>query len=145
MAHSNIRTKKKNLTPEQKQTRLNKPFHDDPDEQTIDYCWKSFIVNRMVRGCSEDSLNAYRRFYKKLCAMVPPDPNTGEGVPNWPIGMIDLDEIKAVFIHSLKKKDGTPVNDQTKNHYLRSYRAFGNYCDEEGYIPTGFNLPIKKG
>lgn len=143
MAHNNIRTKKKNLTPEQKKTRLDKPFHDDPDEQTIDYCWKSFIVNRMVRGCTEDSLNAYKRFYKKLCEMVPPDEN-GLGVPNWPIGMIDLDEIKSIFINSLKKKDGSPVNAQTKNHYLRSYRAFGNYCDEEGYIPTGFTLPIKE-
>lgn len=144
MAHKNIRTKKKNLTPEEKKIRLEKPFHDDPDEQTVDYCWKAFIVNRMVRGCTEDSLNAYRRFYKKFSTMFPPDPETGLGVPNFPIGLIDEDAIKAAFITSLKKKDGSPVNEQTKNHYLRSYRAFGNFCDEEGYIPKGFTLSIKE-
>lgn len=144
LAKSNITTKKKNLTYEQKRQRLDKQFIDDDNEYTIDYCWKSFIVNRRVRGNAEASLEAYRRFYKKLCAMVPPDPDTGMGVPNWPIGMICEDGIKALFMESLKNKDGSPVSQQTINHYMRSYRAFGNYCETEGYISPGFTCPVKE-
>ncbi len=136
--------KRKNLTPEQKKTRLDKKFVDDDNEYNIDYCWKAFIVNRMTRGNTEASLAAYRRFYKKLCAMLPPDPETGLGVANFPIGMIDEDAIKATFINSLRNKDGTPVSQQTINHYMRSYRAFGNFCEEEGYIPVGFTCPVKE-
>ena len=135
---------KKDLTPEQKKTRLDKKYKDDDNEYTIDYCWKSFIVNRMTRGNAEASLAAYKRFYKKLCEMLPPDPETGLGVPNFPIGMIDEDAIKAAFVQSLKNKDGSPVSQQTVNHYMRSYRAFGNYCEDEGYIPAGFKCPVKE-
>ena len=139
-----ITSKKKKLTPEQKKTRLDKQFRDDDNEYTIDYCWKSFIVNRITRGNTEASIAAYRRFYKKLCAMIPPDPETGLGVPNMPIGIIDEDAYKAIFINSLRNKDGSPVSQQTINHYLRSYRAFGNYCEDEGYISSGFTCPVKE-
>lgn len=145
MRKSNIMaSKKKQLTPDQKKTRLDKRFVDDDNEYTVEYCWKAFIVNRQTRGNSEASLDAYRRFYKKLCAMIAPDPETGLGVKNMPIGIIDEDAFKAIFIQSLKNKNGSPVNQQTINHYLRSYRAFGNYCEEEGYILKGFSLPIKE-
>lgn len=144
MGKSNIVSKKKNLTPQQKKTRLDKRFVDDEKEYNIDYCWKAFIVNRRTRGNAEASLEAYRRFYKKLCEMLPPDPETGLGVKNMPIGMIDEDSFKAVFIESLKNKDGSPVSQQTVNHYLRSYRAFGNFCEEEGYLLAGFSLPVKE-
>lgn len=35
------------------------------------------------------------------------------------------------------------VNEQTINSYLRGYRAFGNFCEEEGFI-EGFKSPIKE-
>lgn len=144
MASGNIKRKQKKLSPDQKKERLDKHLIDDPDEYTIDYCWKAFIVNRMTRGCSDSSLDAYRRFYKKFINMLPIDEENKEGVPYFPVNMIDEDAIKATFIASLKNKDGSPVSQQTINHYMRSYRAFGNYCEAEGYIPVGFTCPIKE-
>lgn len=148
MAHNNIRTKnirtnKKNLTPDQKKKRLDVRYTDDPDEFTLDHCWTAFLVNREIRGNTKASIDAYKRFYKKLCAVIPPD-DTGIEIKNMPISMIDHDAVKAAFINSLRNKDGSPVSPQTVNHYLRSYRAFGFFCEDEGYIPTGFKLPIKE-
>ena len=145
MGKSNITGKKKNLTSAQKKARLDKRVTEDENEYTIDYCWSAFLVNRKSKGNTEASLDAYRRFYKKFCAMMPPDPETGfTGMKSAPISVIDDDITKALFIESLKNKDGSPVSQQTVNHYLRSYRAFGHFCEEEGYIPVGFTCPVKE-
>lgn len=144
MGKSNITGKKRKLTPEQKKTRLDKRLIDDDNEYTVDYCWKAFLVNRMTKGNAEASLDAYRRFYKKFCAMIPSSIESGATVQQMPISMIDDDLIKATFIATLKGKDGSPVSQQTINHYLRSYRAFGHFCEEEGYIPAGFTCPVKE-
>ena len=143
MGKNNITTKKKPLSEKQKKRRLDSILVDDSNSFTVEYCWKAFMTNRIVRGNTKASLDAYRRFYKKFCAMFPID-EEGLGPANMPIPLIGEDAIMAAFIATLKKKDGTPVNDQTKNHYMRSYRAFGNFCEEEGYIPSGFRCPIKE-
>lgn len=144
LAKSMITKQKKNTTPEQKKTRLDKRYIDAENEYTIGHCWAAFMTNRKIRGNVEASLDAYRRFYKKLCAMIPPDDGPDMAIPNWPVSFIDHDAFKAAFIASLKNKDGSAVSQQTVNHYLRSYRSFGNFCEAEGYIPVGFTCPIKE-
>ncbi len=104
MGKGNIRSKSKAITPEQRKNRLDNKFIDDPDEQTIDFCWKCFIVDRRARQNTEASLDAYRRFYKKLSTMIPLN-EEGEGVPNWPIGMLDDAATISIFIASLKDKN----------------------------------------
>lgn len=145
MGKSNIQGKKRNLTVSQKKERLDKRFVNDENDYSIDYCWKAFIVNRMTRGNTKASLDAYKRFYKKLgasCVLL--QNTTEEDITSLPIHMIDDDIFKATFIQSLKNKDGSPVSQQTINHYLRSYRAFGNFCENEGYISSGFSCPVKE-
>ena len=56
LAKSMITKQKKNLTPEQKKTRLDKRYKDDSSEYTIGHCWSAFIVNRQVRGNTEASI-----------------------------------------------------------------------------------------
>lgn len=143
MGKGNIKNKRKNLTPDQKKKRLD-TLHSDVDEYTIEYCWLAFMVNRETRGNTQATLDAYRRFYKKLCAVVPPEPNPDLAIPNWGISFIDEDVFKVAFVLSLKDKNGKPVSQQTVNHYLRSYRAFGHFCEEQGYIPAGFTCPVKE-
>ena len=143
MGKGNIKNKRKNLTPDQKKKRLD-TLNSDVDEYTIEYCWLAFMVNRETRGNTPASLDAYRRFYKKLCAVVPPDPNPELDIPKWGISFIDEDVFKVAFVNSLKDKNGKPVSQQTVNHYLRSYRAFGRFCEEQGYIPAGFSCPVKE-
>ena len=143
MGKGNIRNKRKNLTPDQKKKRLD-TLNSDVEEYTIEYCWLAFMVNRETRGNTKPTLDAYRRFYKKLCAVVPPDPNPDLAIPKWGISFIDEDVFKVAFVNSLKDKKGKPVSQQTVNHYLRSYRAFGHFCEEQGYIPAGFTCPVKE-
>ncbi len=143
MGKDNIRKSKKPLTDLQKKARLDSFLVDDPDTYSIDYCWGEFIVERETRGNSKASLDAYKRFYKKYCAMLSLDAD-GRGAANLPVTVISDNAFRKAFIDSLKMKDGSPVSQQTINHYLRSYRAFGNFCEEEGYIPAGFKCPIKE-
>jgi len=140
---NNIKSGKKPLTDRQKKKRLDSFLIDDPDSYSIDYCWRAFLINREIRGNSKASLEAYKRFYKKFCSMFSVLEN-GANPADLPVALISDDAIMITFISTLKKPDGTPVNDQTKNHYMRSYRAFGNFCEEEGYIPSGFRCPIKE-
>ncbi len=143
MGQGNIKNRRRGLTPAQKQDRLNRLDSHDSTEYSIDYCWKAFMVNRELRGNTEASLDAYKRFYKKLCAMTVPE-NPDLAIPNWPVSFLDEDIFKVAFTLSLKDKNGEPVSPQTVNHYLRSYRAFGNFCEEQGYIPVGFSCPVKE-
>ena len=143
MGKGNIKNKGRNLTPDQKKKRLD-TLNSDVDEYTIEYCWLAFMVNRETRGNTRATLDAYRRFYKKLCAVVPPEPNPDLAIPNWGISFIDEDVFKVAFVNSLKDKNGKPVSQQTVNHYLRAYRAFGKFCEEQGYIPAGFTCPVKE-
>ena len=143
MANDSIRKKKKPLSDREKIARLDSFLIDDPDAYSIDYCWGEFILDRELRGNSKASLDAYKRFYKKFCAMLG-EIEEGKDARYLPVTVISDNAFRKVFIDSLKNKDGTPVGLQTKNHYLRSYRAFGNFCEEEGYIPAGFKCPIKE-
>lgn len=126
----NIR-KSKTRSRAEKQEILNRRYSEfDPNEITVDHAFSHFIVERMSRGNSKVTIDDYKRMYKKLHFF----PN----VENLPCSGIAHDGFRAAFIQSLGQ-----VSQQTVNHYLRSFRAFGNFCEEQGYI-IGFNCPIKE-
>lgn len=139
MARQKLTSKKKVLTKEEKAQRLERRYTEwNGSEYTIDHAWLRFMVNQQNKGNSKATLDFYRRFYKKLVKYlntITPDGVNGE---NTPVDWLTFEVSQQVFIKSLGD-----VNQQTINSYLRGYRAFGNYCEEEGLI-DGFNCPIKE-
>ena len=133
--------KKNNLTPEEKIERINEnltEFTEDDYLFTINYVFTEFLVRQSERGNSLATIDFYKRFYKKFCKFLN---EIGCEPKETPIKMITkLGATQMTFMKYLKSFG---VNEQTVNSYLRGYRAFGNYAEEEGYI-QGFKCPIKK-
>ena len=140
MAKQKITSKKKVLTTDEKRRILiNEVTEWDGSEYTIDYAWSRFMVIQINRGNSKATLDYYRRFYVKFQAYLNAlDKNGIDADKNTPIDLIVNPLCQAAFITSLGD-----VNIQTKNSYLRAYRAFGNFCEEEGFI-EGFKCSIKE-
>lgn len=137
MAKKKITTnKQKNKTIEQKRAAIVKRSTEfDPEDYSVKYCLLRFIVNKQAKGLSEATLNGYKNFSKKLEAFC----DKFGGADEISISIIEDTEImQEGFRLSLGN-----VSVQTINHYLRIYRAFGNYCLEEGYVEN-FNCPIKE-
>lgn len=104
-------------------------------EYTIKYCYLGFRVKQEEKGNSKATIDFYDRFYKKLCNyLATVDTNAEE----CPINILTIEGTQLFFIKSLGD-----INQQTINSYLRGYRAFGNFCEQEGYI-SGFNCSIKE-
>lgn len=105
-------------------------------EQNISEAFIDFKMDRLKKGSSKATLAAYDRMFKKLIAHYDTltKGNGGATPVNW---LVD-DIAQVAFVQSLGK-----VSPQTVNHYLRHYRAFGNYCEEMGFI-EGFKCPIKE-
>lgn len=139
MAKQKLTTKKKVLTTDEKRQRLEKQHTEwDGSEYTIKYAWLRFMVTQQNKGNSKATLDYYRRFYKKLVIylnQLTKDKVSGEETP---VDWLTHPLSQTVFMHSLGD-----VNQQTINSYLRAYRAFGNFCEEEGLI-EGFKCPIKE-
>lgn len=139
MGKQKLSAKKKVLTPDEKKARLEKRYTEwDGSEISVKHAWLRFIVNQHNKGNSKATLDYYSRFYKKLVKYLDsltPDGVSGEDTP---VDWLTQEISQQAFIISLGN-----VNQQTINSYLRGYRAFGNYCEEEGLI-EGFNCPIKE-
>ena len=138
MAKRRITTKKKVLTHEEKVERLIQQFSDwKGDEISTQHAWLTFRVMQQERGNSKATLDYYDRFYKKLEAHY--EAMWGKGAcATTPINWLEQDGAQLWFIKSLGD-----VSQQTINSYLRGYRAFGNFCYDEGYIQS-FECPIKE-
>lgn len=135
MARQRI-TSKKNLTPAQKYERLDRKYSDfTGDSISIKGAWLGFMVDQKTKGNSLATIDYYNRFYKKLEAFIEA---TGETVAECPIEFLEEDITRASFIAFLGN-----VKQQTINSYLRGYRSFGNWCEEQGYIKY-FRCPIKE-
>ena len=132
-----ISKSKKPATREDKQRRLNQKY---TDEFTLDigvkHAFQSFMIYQESKGNSKATLDYYRRVYKKIKNMILMW--GAEDEDNFPLQMFNDDITQLVFIKSLGD-----VNQQTINSYLRGYRAFGNWCEEQGYL-DGFKCPIKE-
>lgn len=140
MARQKIGAKVKQPTPEQKKQRIernNTEWEESDFQYTVEYCYLLFAVDRQARGSTKATLAAYERMYKKLDAHLQ-QIGRGAGAKHTPIRWLVQDGAQLFFIKSLGD-----VSPQTINHYLRHYRAFGNFCEEKGYI-EGFSCPIKE-
>ena len=141
-------TTKKPLTPEEKRKKLalqSTKFKtkNSPDFYSISTCWQYFLFAQLSKGNSKATINFYESFYKKFCKFLEAyPPNGGQLNPDISIELFEKDMLQPVFIDYLKNFEGI-TNPQTINSYLRAYRAFGNWCEKEGYIDF-FKCPIKE-
>ena len=139
MAKQKLTTKKKVLTPEEKRQRLTQQHTEwKGGEYSIKYAWLRFMVNQQNKGNSKSTLDFYRRFYIKLVKYLNGLTRDGVSGEETPVDWLTHPVSQQAFIASLGE-----VNQQTINSYLRGYRAFGNFCEEEGLI-EGFKCPIKE-
>ena len=135
MARQRLSTKK-NLTPAQKYERLDRQYSDFTGGSiTIHHAWLNFIVEQGLKGNSKATIAFYNRFYKKLKAYID---QLGQPDSECPVEFIENDVCRLGFIASLGN-----VNQQTVNSYLRGFRSFGNFCEEQGYLKY-FRCPIKE-
>lgn len=124
-------TSKKPASKEDKLRRLDRHYTEfTGSEISVKHAFGQFLLSRMEKSSSKPTLDYYNRFYKKLKAYLE-DENT-------PITWLEMDGAQLGFVHSLGD-----VSQQTVNSYLRAYRAFGNFCEEKGYL-DGFKCPIKE-
>ena len=132
-------TKKNNVPLETKRQRLKLNMEEwKHPEWDTQYCFSGFMVSQYERGNSKATLDFYRRFYKKYTAYIMDYLNTTP--KELPIEHLTSGVAQSAFIHYLETLN---INQQTINSYLRGFRAFGNFCEEEGYI-DGFKCPIKE-
>ena len=132
-------TKKNNVSLETKRQRLKLNMEEwKHPEWDTQYCFSGFMVSQYERGNSKATLDFYRRFYKKYTAYIMDCLNTTP--KELPIEHLTSGVAQSAFIHYLETLN---INQQTINSYLRGFRAFGNFCEEEGYI-DGFKCPIKE-
>ena len=132
-------TKKNNVSLETKRQRLKLNMEEwKHPEWDTQYCFSGFMVSQYERGNSKATLDFYRRFYKKYTAYIMDCLNTTP--KELPIEHLTSGVAQSAFIHYLETLN---INQQTINSYLRGFRAFGNFCEEEGYI-DGFTCPIKE-
>lgn len=129
-------TTKKNLTPAQKYERLDRNYSEfTAGSVSIHFAWLGFMVEQKTRGNSKQTLAFYQRFYKKLEAFVSRLDTTTKDLS---IEALEGDSTRLAFIKSLGD-----VSQQTINSYLRGFRSFGNWCEEQGYMKY-FRCPIKE-
>lgn len=138
-ARQRITSSKKPAAKEDKQRRLdNKHKEWQHPEYDIEYCFNSFIVVQMERGNSKQTISFYNQFFNKYkCYLNDFYKQTPKTVP---VEMLTTDMAQFAFMEYLKKQG---LGQQTINSYLRAYRAFGNWCEEEGFL-DGFKCPIKE-
>lgn len=136
MAKQKITTKKNQPSKEDKQRRLQARYTEwTGDEITIEHAYLHFKVEQQAKGNSKATIAFYDRFYKKLVNYL----HYLNAEPNQvPADWLTMPDAQLTFIMTLGK-----VNQQTINSYLRGYRAFGNFCEEQGYI-DGFKCSIKE-
>lgn len=132
-----MNSNKKAPTMEDKRRRLtNKYTEVTGDDFSVKHAYLLFYVRQKERGNSKQTIAFYDRFYKKFVSFLATAFNVTD--EECPITILTDNGTQLFFIQSLGE-----VSQQTVNAYLRGYRAFGNFCEEEGML-DGFNCPIKE-
>lgn len=134
MAKKKITTKKREDSISRNKARNTFQLHDNElSDVSVKYVYDLFMLRQKERGNSKPTLDFYDRFFKKYFAFL--EIFQGEETS---IQILMMDGMRSAFETTLGD-----VKDQTVNAYLRGYRAFGNFAEEEGFI-TGFHCPIKE-
>lgn len=135
MARQKMATRRP-LTPSQKYERLDRQYSDFTGGTiSVHSAWIEFIVYQSSKGNSKATIDYYKRFYKKLKAFLE---TVAGGDTECPVEFLENDGALIGFKASLGE-----VNQQTINSYLRGFRSFGNWCEEQGYLKY-FRCPIKE-
>lgn len=131
-----ISKSKKPATREDKKRRLEAQYTNEFSlDISIEHAFNEFIIHQMAKGNSKATIDYYKRVYIKIERMII---RLGKDPKAFPIQAFNEEISQLVFIKSLGD-----VNQQTINSYLRGYRAFGNWCEEKGYL-DGFKCSIKE-
>lgn len=112
-------------------------------EYDTKYCFNSFIIEQVEKGNAKATIQFYQRFFKRYteCKMYLLQTIPLVSMEQLPIVHMTDDTNTWQFIYYLETV--CKVNKQSVNSYLRGYRAFGRWCEEEGYI-EGFKCQIKE-
>lgn len=134
-----ITSSKKPASQEQKKKRLEQKTEEyQHPEWDSAFCWGGFMIAQKERGNSEKTLVFYRNFFRKYCAFLEASSHC---LPQqMPIEHLTDDANQMAFMVWLERDN---LGTQTINAYLRALRAWGNWCEKEGYI-DGFECPIKE-
>jgi len=134
MARKKITTKKKEDSIARNRVHNKFQLEDGVlSDVPIEHVRQLFMLRQRERGNSKPTLDFYDRFFKKLYSFL----ESFEG-KDTSIELLMMDGVRSAFELTLGD-----VKEQTINSYLRGYRAFGNFAEEEGFI-TGFHCPIKE-
>ena len=105
-------------------------------EPTVAYAYYRFRLEQIARGNSSKTLDYYDRWFKKYTTFVESDEQTT--VNTMAVKYFGSSFEQIAFTEFLGD-----VTIQTINAYKRAYRAFGNYCLEQGLLEN-FDCPIKE-
>lgn len=105
---------------------------------SIDYCWGSFLTSRIEQQSAKDTIKDYKNFYRKFNKFF--DEFFHDTPANTSIDMLEDSLATATYIEWLKKQG---LKDVSIVSHLKRYRAFGNWCVEEGFL-SSFKCPIKE-
>ena len=129
--------KSKTPSKEDKRRRLTSKYTEvTGDDFSVRHAFLLFEVRQQEKRNSKQTIEFYRRFYKKFVAFLNNYLQTTD--EECPITILTSNGNQLFFIKSLGE-----VSQQTINAYLRGYRAFGNFCEAEGML-DGFSCPIKE-
>ena len=135
MSRKKITTAKKEATVAKNKQRLDNLLNDtELSDVTLDFAYNRFMLRQYEKNTSPATRDFYERFFKKYFAFLEGMKLDRQASVDWLV----VDGMMLGFISSLGD-----VKQQTINAYLRGYRAFGNYCEEQGLI-VGFSCPIKE-
>ena len=98
--------------------------------------WLLFKVDRMEKGSASATMNYYESFYRKLLAHFNNMTN-GRG-EDAPVDWLAQKGSQLLFTTSLGD-----INPRSIASYLRAYKAFGRFCEDQGFI-SGFKCTIKR-
>ena len=134
-----ITSKSKTPTKEDKQRRLERQ-HEEWKHPEYDcyYCWLGFMVAQQEKGNAKQTQAFYKQFYNKYSRYL--EECYHHTPKETPIEIFTTPVAQGAFMSYLQSQG---LGQQTINSYLRAYRAFGNWCEDEGYL-DGFKCPIKE-
>ena len=136
MAKKKKITTTRSLTPAQKYERLDSQYSEFTGGSiSVHHAWLGFILEQKSKGNSPATIDYYNRVYKKIQSFIE---GTNTTVQDTPVEFIGNDVFRHTFVAFLGD-----VSQQTINNYLRGYRSFGNWCEEQGYIKY-FRCPIRE-
>lgn len=121
--------------------QLDLGYPDNPENTNV-LCWGWFLVDQMAKSNSKATIDSYNRFYNKYIAYLMKTFKMDKGeAEEAPVEWLASNTTQFGFVLYLKANGAK--SQQTVNHYLRSMRTWGNWCDEKGYIKD-FKCPIKE-